>query len=322
MDKIPILLKAIIVAINLIACYYLVIADFIKISEETSNKLNVTFRPIISLGIGIIISQLVILFFFKAFTFIPSHKIICEHSIQYVSTVDFDLNTKKNKILTDCKITDIDWFNREKNTKIISNLLEAKIKQRIEMDEHNKKNYSYRIFLLSKTETIPFADYEYINFKINELRLLTSSINDFLVNNKGKILVRIVDNSYIGYFGFGCSILCGLIILLLTSAGLFINFCFDKETNLLTVSRYRCFGLFGKESLQYSLNEIIDVKNERIVTSSDEYRNRVIILVPGNKLLLTPKMSFSKSVTMGFYSKEIKKEDYIVRVIKDFLEIN
>ena len=86
---------------------------------------------------------------------------------------------------------------------------------------------------------------------------------------------------------------------------------FDKETNTVKLSRYRWFGTLVKTVFQYSLNEITDVKLERIDISIDEYFFRVIlVLESGDNLPLTPN-----------YTSNYINGDSIVRVTKDFLEL-
>ncbi len=308
--------NTILIIFILLAFCYFSIGDFIRISEHSSTKLNLIFRPKLSFFLAIITSPFLCLLLYGVFSFNPIQKIICEHSMQNISTVNQDLSTKQKIIPTDCKIIDIYWFDYEKQTRIIPNLIEAQIEtkrgEKVEINGKDKSSYKYRIILLTPTETIPFTRYRFFESKINELRLLTSSINEFLINSEIRKIVGIVDNKYMGYVGFGCVIFFLIIFLLLTSTGLFINFCFDKETNLLTVSRYRCFGMLGKEVHQYPLNEIIDVKNKRIILSSfeDTYGSQVVLVVPDNEFFLNP---------VGLISKYIKG-DYIVMTIKRFLE--
>lgn len=300
----------------LLAFCYLSIGDFIRISEHTSTKLNLIFRPKLSFFLAIITSPFFCLLLYGVFSFNPIQKIICEHSIQNISRVNQDLSTKQKNILTDCKIIDIYWFDYEKQTRIIPNIIEAKneieTEEKIVIDGEDLSRYKSRMILLTKIETIPFNNYRFDNYRINELNLLASSINEFLVNHEDKTFVGIVDDRYKGYIGFGCVMFFLIVFLLLTLTGLFINFCFDKETNILTVSRYRCFGMLGKEVYQYPLNEIIDVKNERIVLSSLEetYGSQVVLVVPDNEFFLNP---------VGLISKYIKG-DYIVMTIKRFLD--
>lgn len=96
------------------------------------------------------------------------------------------------------------------------------------------------------------------------------------------------------------------------STGLFINFYFDKEKNLLTITRYRCFGIFGKKVFEYPLNEIIDIKNKSISVSYDEYVSQVVLVLPDNEFYLNPVTMISKNIDGG----------YIVMLIKNFLKSN
>ncbi len=299
----------ILLAINLIAFGYFYIGGFIKISGENSTKLNVTFRPKLSFFLAMFTINFFFLFLLGAFSFDPIHKITCEHPIQNTLNTSFDSNTKQNYIPTNCKITGIDWFKHEKNPKLISNLVEAKVEQRIKIDEYKRESVSYRIFLLTQSENIPFASYEYLDYRIDDIRLLALSINNFLVNRKEKELIRIINDRFLGYIVFGISIFFGLIILLLTFTGLFINFTFDKETNIVTVSSYRCFGIFGKKVYQYSFDEIIDIKYNRIELDESGYGYQVFLVVPDGEIKLNP---------IGMISGYIDGY-YVVMTIKKFL---
>lgn len=113
--------------INLIAFSYFYIGKSIKINKQTSTKLSLIFIPKFSIFLGIFICKFAFLFFLATFSFDPIYKIVCEHSTQNTSTTYSNLNTKQNYIPTDCKITDIDWFNHEKNLKLVSNVVKSKI---------------------------------------------------------------------------------------------------------------------------------------------------------------------------------------------------
>ncbi|PHM11363.1 hypothetical protein [Nostoc sp. 'Peltigera malacea cyanobiont' DB3992] len=126
-----------------------------------------------------------------------------------------------------------------------------------------------------------------------------------------KNLEVIFDETFTGYISVMITVFCGILALLVASLGLFITCNFDKETNTVKLSRYRWFGTLGKTVVQYSLNEITDVKLERIDTSIDEYFFRVIlVLESGENLPLTPN-----------YTSNYINGDSIVRVTKDFLEL-
>jgi hypothetical protein len=90
----------------------------------------------------------------------------------------------------------------------------------------------------------------------------------------------------------------------------YINFTFDKETNLATVSRYRCFGIFGKKVSQYSFDEIVDIKYNRIDLGDSGYGSQVFLVVPDGKIKLNP---------IGMISGYIDGS-YVVMTIKEFLE--
>ncbi|BAY81055.1 hypothetical protein NIES267_05200 [Calothrix parasitica NIES-267] len=256
------------------------------------------------------ISQFAFLFFAATFSFDPIRKIVCEHSIQNISATKSDLSTQQKYIPTDCKITDIDWFNHEKNLEIISNIIESKIEQEIEIDENNRPYHYYRINLFTKTGNIPFTDKRFTESELKKIQLLVSSINEFIVTNENVEIARIVDNRDLGYITFGCGLFFATIIFLSMLTGLYVSFCFDKESNLFTVSRYRCFGIFGKKEFQYPLNEIVDVKVERISVSWDEDVSQVVLVLSDNEFYLNPISMISKNIDGA----------YIVMIIKDFLK--
>ncbi|MEA5596400.1 hypothetical protein [Rivularia sp. UHCC 0363] len=299
----------ILLAINLIAFAYISIGGFIKISGEDSTKLSVTFRPKSSFFLAIFTINFFFLSLLDTSGQILIHKITCEHSIKNISNTNIDSNPRQDYLPTNCNITDIGWFKHEKNPKLISNIIEAKVEKIIEFDEHHRKHVSYQIFLLTQSESIPFADYMYLNYEIENIKKLTSSINNFLINNEEKELIGIVDDRVWSYIVFGICLFFGMIILLLTLTGLFVNFTFDKETNIVTVSRYRCFGMFGKKVTQYPFDDIIDIKYNRIELDESGYRYQVFLVVPENEIRLNP---------IGMISSNIDGS-YIVMVIKKFL---
>ncbi|MEO0843656.1 MAG: hypothetical protein AAF063_32880 [Cyanobacteria bacterium J06643_5] len=307
--------------INLVAFLYVGISSFLRISEQSSSKLTVTFRPILTLYVGFFFSNIAFLYLFGTFQLHPVHKIVCEHPTQNVSFPHIN-NTNLQKFSADCKLTDFDIFNREVSSKLISNVVEAKIEEKIEIDESNYEFHKYQIFLLTQNDSIPFGENVLMDNDIEEIKLLASSINIFLNHNKEKEVVGILDYKIVSYVGFGISLFFITIIFLIISSGLFIRFCFDKETNLLTVSRYRFLGILGKKVMQYSLDEITEIKTETIM-GEESMRTQISVIVPDNKLLLTPKYSFSKSGNIGgIFSIKFKGEGYIARAIKDFLELN
>ncbi len=185
--------------------------------------------------------------------FNPIKQIACEHSSPNVSTVSTDINNQIKTNVIDCKFTEFYWFNSERKSKLISNILEANLEKilrdKIIIKGEDLSVYKYRILLTTQTENIPITDYISDNHKGEKLRLLTLSINEFFSNKKEPKFLGIIDDRDIAYTGFAGIIFLLIIILLLTLTGLFLNFTFDKETNIVTVSSYRCFGIFGKKYL-------------------------------------------------------------------------
>lgn len=302
-------ISTILLAINLIAFAYFYIGNFIKISGQDSTKLGVTFRPKWSFFLAMFTMNFFFLLLLDTSVQTLTHKIICEHSIQNISATSFNENKKQDYAPTNCKITSIGWFKHEKNSTLISNLISAKVEQRIEIDEQHRENISYKLFLLTKTESIPFGHYAIMNYEIENINKLASSINSFLRDDEEKELIGIIDNRVWSYIVLDFCLFCGMIILLLTLTGLFINFTFDKETNLVTVSSYRCFGIFGKKVSQYSFDEIVDIKSETIDLGDSGYGSQVFLVVPDGEIKLNP---------VGMISKYIKG-DNVVMNIKKFL---
>ncbi|MEH2025579.1 MAG: hypothetical protein V7K62_18670 [Nostoc sp.] len=181
----------------------------------------------------------------------------------------------------------------------------------MQTDSQVKPRYSYKILLLTDKDSFPFTDRTYPKFKLEELQSIVLRINKFLKNPTDNNLAVILDDTFMGYIVVRFTVFCGILALLIASPGLFIICNLDKETNTVKISRYRWFGTLGKTVFQYSLNEITDVKLERIDTSIDEYFFRVIlVLESGDNLPLTPN-----------YTSNYINGDSIVRVTKDFLEL-
>lgn len=164
--------------------------------------------------------------------FNPIKEIVCEHPLQNVYSVSSHSNKQGKAIPIDCKVTEFYWFNYERDSKLISNILEVKLEKiltnKIIIKGEDYSEYKYRIDFITQTENIPITEYVLTNERGEKLRLLTSSINDFLSNSEEKIFSGIIDDRDVGYTGFAGIIFLLLIILSLTFTGLFINFTFDK----------------------------------------------------------------------------------------------
>ncbi|MEM6752683.1 MAG: hypothetical protein AAF630_06925 [Cyanobacteria bacterium P01_C01_bin.38] len=303
----------ILLAILLIGFAYFGIGNFIKISGQESTKLSVTFRPKFSFFLAILVSAFFFGLVYGTFTFNPIKKVVCEHSSQNVSFVSTDIDNQNKSTPIDCKFTEFYWFNSERKSKLISNILEAKLEkiltEKIIIKDEDYSEYKYRILFITQTEDIPITDYTFVKYRGEKLQLVTSSINDFFSNSEEKRFLGIIDDRNTAYTGFAGILFLLIIILLLTLTGLFINFTFDKETNLVTVSSYRCFGIFGKKVSEYSFDEIIDIKYNRIDLGDSGYGSQVFLVVPDDEIKLNP---------IGMISKYIDG-DYVVMIIKKFL---
>ncbi|MEH1917490.1 hypothetical protein [Nostoc sp.] len=303
-----VLLVAILLAINLGAGCYLTLANPLKVSEQTSTKLIFIIRPKVFLGVGIFFSQLFVLFLFATIVFTPITQLVCNRYPNNISTSNIDLSTRQNTLTVMCKLTKNNWLGREQSQTLVSELLEAKLETQIDTDGQ-AKYYKYNILLLNDRDSFPFSRAGYPKLNLEELQSIVLRINKFLKNPIEKNLEVMLDEAFTGYISVMITVFCGILALLVASLGFFITCNFDKETNTVKLSRYRWFGMLGKTVFQYSLNEITDVKLERIDTSIDEYFFRVIlVLESGDNLPLTPN-----------YTSNYINGDSIVRLTKDFL---
>ncbi|MBN3943817.1 hypothetical protein [Nostoc sp. NMS9] len=306
-----VLLFSILLAINLGAGCYLTLANPLKVSEQTSTKLIFIIRPKVFLGVGIFFSQLFVLFLFASIVFAPITQLVCNRYPNNISTSNIDLSAGQNTLTVMCKLTENYWFGQEKSEVLVSELLEAKLETEMQTDSQVKPKYSYKILLLTDKDSFPFTDRTYPKFKLEELQSIELRINKFLKPPTENNLAVILDDTFMGYIVVRVTVFCGILALLVASPGLFITCNLDKEANIVKLSRYRWFGTLGKTVFQYYLNEITDVKLERIDTSIDEYFFRVIlVLESGDNLPLTPN-----------YTSNYINGDSIVRVTKDFLEL-
>ncbi|MDZ8085749.1 MAG: hypothetical protein RMY16_09170 [Nostoc sp. DedQUE12b] len=305
-----VLLFAILLAINLGAGCYLTLANPLKISEQTSTKLIFIIRPKVFLGLGIFFSQLFVLFLFASIVFTPITQLVCNRYPNNISTSNIDLSAGQNTLTVMCKLTKNNWLGREQSQTLVSELLEAKLETQIDTDGQ-AKYYKYNILLLNDRDSFPFSRAGYPKLNLEKLQLIVSRINNFLKNPIENNLAVILDETFTGYISVMITVFCGILALLVASLGLFITCNFDKETNTVKLSRYRWFGTLGKTVFQYYLNEITDIKLERIDTSIDEYFFRVIlVLESGDNLPLTPN-----------YTSNYINGDSIVKLTKDFLEL-
>lgn len=310
MNNIRFLLVVILLMINLWAAYYFMLANPLKISEQTSIRLSFTIRPKAFLGLGIFFSQLLVFFLFNTFTFIPITQLTCNHSPNNILNINRNGGQYTSSVM--CTLTKNDWFGSEKTRIVIPNLYEAKLETQIKTDSRGQPKNWYQVLLLSDTDSIPFSHIRYNEFKFRKMQSIVLIINNFLVSPTEEKLEVKNDDSLVNYFALLSALFWGLVAFLLAVAGLFIHCDFDKEANTIKISRCRWLGKLTKTIFQFSLNEITDVKVERIDTSIDKFYSRVILsLESGDNLLLTPD-----------YTEYYIDGGYIVKLVKNFLKSN
>ncbi len=117
-----ILLITILLAINLGAGCYLTLANPLKLSEQTSNKLIFIIRPKVFLGVGIFFSQLFFLFLFATIVFTPITQLVCNRYPNNISTSNIDLSAGQNTLTVMCKLTKNNWLGREQSQTLVSEL--------------------------------------------------------------------------------------------------------------------------------------------------------------------------------------------------------
>lgn len=305
------LFQTILLLTTLVAVYYFSFANSLKISEQSSTKLTLSIRPRLFLGVGIFVSPLFILLLFASILFTPITQLVCNRYPNNISISNIDLSARQNTLKVICNLTENNWFGQKKSEVLVSELLEAKLETEMEIDSQHKPNYTYKILLLTNRDRFSFTRIGYPKFKLKEFQAIVLRINSFLNEPLENNLAVIFDDTSSGYIIFIITATCGILTFIVASAGLFITLNIDKEINTIKLSSYRWFGMLGKTVFQYSLNEITDVKLERIDTSIDEYFFRVIlVLESGENLPLTPN-----------YTSNYINGDSIVRVTKEFLEL-
>lgn len=310
MNNIRFLLVVILLMINLCAAYYFMLANPLKISEQTSIRLSFTIRPKAFLGLGIFFSQFSVFYLFIIFMITPITQLTCDRSPNNISNING--SESQNKLSVICTLTENDWFGSEKTRILISELHEAKLETQIETNSQGQPEYWYQVLLLTDVGSIPFAHKMPNRFKLETMQSIALTINNFLVSSIEESLAVKNDDSLANYIIFIVALFWGLVACLLALAGLFIHCDFDKEANTIKISRCRWLGKLTKTIFQSSLNEIIDVKVERIDTSIDKFYSRVILsLESGDNLLLTPD-----------YTEYYIDGGYIVKLVKNFLKSN
>ena len=311
MNDVPPLLTAVLLVINLGIFGYLIRGRNLIISENTPNLLNFTIQPKLLRFIGLFVGQLGIICLYFTLIATPLTQLNCERYTQNIPVSSISKSIEQDMSPVICQLVEFNWFGHEKSQKRISGLLGATLEKQSKID-NGKTSYKYQVRLLTSTESIPFTQVAYSSkYSYKQLESIISSTNKFLTQPLEKNLALKQDDSLIGYLGVGITIFFSLLALLIIAAGSFISCNFDKELNIMTLSRYRWFGRFGKTVFQYSLNEIVDVKVEQSTTNEDDWFYRVtLVLESGESLPLT------RAYTSGFEDKQ-----QIVNIIKAFLEL-
>ncbi|WP_138497128.1 hypothetical protein [Nostoc sp. PA-18-2419] len=239
------LLKAILLLINLGTGCYLTLANPLKVSEQTSAKFSFVIRPKVFLAMGLLLSQFFVLFLFASIVFTPITQLVCNCSSNNISISNIDLSTGENTLTVMCKLTENYWFGNQKSEVLVSELLEAKVETEMQTDSQVKPLYSYKILLLTDKDSFSFSRGGYPKFKLEELQSIVLKINKFLKNPTENNLAVILDDTFLGYIAVIITVFCGILALLIASPGLFITCNFDKEANIVKISRYRWFGTLG-----------------------------------------------------------------------------
>ncbi|MEH1859276.1 MAG: hypothetical protein V7L21_15050 [Nostoc sp.] len=301
------LLDYVLLITNLILFWYLLRGKNLKIHEQTQNKLNFTIQPKLLQFIGLFIGQVGIILLFAIFAIVPVTQLSCYRVPQNLQASSIE--KKSSKII--CKLREFDFFGNQKNQKQISGLIGTRLEKQTKTDKEGKILYTYRVQLLTNTETIPLTRIAYSDYFSEEAELIILKIKNFLAQPLEKSLVIKQDDTLKGYTAIGVTLFWFLLGLFIIATGGFINCNFDKESNSLTLSRYRWFGTLGKAVFLYSLNEIVEIKVESS-SSEDGFVYRVsLTLISGESVSLS-----------GCYSSGFEEKQEMVKMIKSFLASN
>ncbi|MEH1946668.1 MAG: hypothetical protein V7K77_06880 [Nostoc sp.] len=142
--------------------------------------------------------------------------------------------------------------------------------------------------------------------------MIILKIKNFLAQPLEKSLVVKQDDTLKGYTAIGVTLFWFLLGLFIIATGSFINCNFDKESNSLTLSRYRWFGKLGKAVFLYSLNEIVEIKVESSDSSEGGFVYRVILMLASGEIV----------PLSGCYSSGFEEKQEIVKMIKSFVASN
>ncbi|MEH2283083.1 MAG: hypothetical protein V7K90_17430 [Nostoc sp.] len=301
------LLGYVLLITNLLLFWYFLKGKNLKIHEQTQNKLNFTIQPKLLRFIGLFIGQAVIVYLYATFLIITVTQLHCDRISQNLQASSIE--QKSSTII--CQLREFDFLGHQKSQKQITGLIGTRLEKQTKTDKNGKIIYEYQVQLLTNTESFPFRRATYSDYFSEEADLIILSIKDFLAQSLEKKLVVKQDDRLYGYVLIVITIFWFLLGLLIIAVGSFINCNFDKESNSLSISRYKWFGKFGKEVFLYSLNEIVDIKVESS-NSEDGFVYRVTLMLASGE---TVPLS-------GCYSSGFQEKQEIVKIIKNFLTSN
>ncbi|MEH2093125.1 hypothetical protein [Nostoc sp.] len=301
------LLHYILFAIDLILIWDLVRDKNIQIYEQTQNQLKCIVQPKLLRFIGFFIGQIGIISLYTIFTIISITQISCDRVPQNLQASRIE--QKSSKII--CQLIEFDFFGHQKSQKQISGLIGSRLEKQTKTDKEGKIIYKYQVQLLTKTESIPFRRSTYSDSFSEEAEFIILKIKNFLVQPLETSLVVKQDDTLVGYAAIGITIFCLLLGLLIIASGSFINCNFDKESNSLSISHYKWFGILGKSVFLYSLNEIVDIKVKSFYGEDGTAHQITLMLESGERVPL-----------IGTYSSGFKEKQEIVKIIKNFLASN
>ncbi len=170
----------------------------------------------------------------------------------------------------------------------------------------------YNLLLLTDLGEIPFnrlSSYTK-NYKLDSLYEIASSINKFLEKPVLTTLSVIQDDSNSVSAGIYVTVFFGIIALLIIGGGTIRDCSFDKKDNLMILISYRWFSAFGKDIIQYSLNDVQDMSIEWVEADESGSLYRISFVLNSGKIIPLTNL-YSSS-----YEEKRQLRDYIKKFIK------
>ncbi len=285
---------------------YFIIRKSIIFSEHTSSKLVFKIQPKLSQSIGIIMVGITLIFLLATLMLAPITKLHCSRLFQNASFFN------QEKYTFQCELLEIGLFDNQVRTEVFSELNSVKIEAIDNENSHREITKTYQLLLSTDLGNIPFKNLSSYtkNYKLDKLYSIAESIKYFIENPSEKTLSVLQDDSDGVSAGFQITIFFALLALLIIALGKVTICNFDKETNTMTINRYQWFGKLGKEVIQHSLNEIKDVKLERIEGEESGWLYRVIFVLNSDEIIPLTQV----------YSSVYQEKQQLVDCIKTFLQ--